>query len=349
MPGKRSFDAQLAGLETLRRGPPDAPSTVEALRKALGSRNNYIVAKAADLARDLHLGELIPELLAAFHRFFVDPVKSDPQCWAKNAASRALAAFDCQDAKVFLRGMRHVQLEPVWGGSADTAGTLRATCALALVGCRSLSDHQLLANLVELFADKDKSVRAETARAVAQAGSSQAALLLRLRAVLAGDEPEVLGACFSGILSIEGTAAVSWLGRFLEGGDDVAAEAALAIAQDRSPEAFRVLRERFVSSRIPRQPRSAQNSPDIRRARRGDDGDPWFSSVLLSAIALTRREDALAFLFGLVEDESPYAEPAIEAILRSGPLPETLNRLEEIVRDKPRLAAAFAQCRQPAR
>src|ERR1039458_3482030 len=100
------------------------------------------------------------------------------------------------------------QLEPVWGGSSDTAGTLRATCALALVQCRSLVDSDLLAHLVELLADKDKAVRAEAVRAIEQVGSSSASLLLRLRAVLDADEPEVLGACYSGILRIEGVSVI---------------------------------------------------------------------------------------------------------------------------------------------
>ena len=52
-------------------------------------------------------------------------------------------------------------MEPVWGGVSDTAGTLRATCALALVQCRSLTDTDLLSRLIELIGDKDKAVRAE--------------------------------------------------------------------------------------------------------------------------------------------------------------------------------------------
>jgi len=185
MAAKRSFDQQLARLDELRHGAPEA--SVEALRKALGHHNNYLVAKAADLVRELRLAELIPDLLAAFDRFFADPVKTDPQCWAKNAISRALAGLDCQEPAVFLSGMGHVQLEPVWGGSSDTAGTLRATCALALVQCRSLTDHDLLASLVVLVADRDKSVRVQVVRAIAQVGSLGAALLLRLRAVLGGE------------------------------------------------------------------------------------------------------------------------------------------------------------------
>src|SRR5262249_47078377 len=134
---------------------------IEPLRKALTNRNNFIVGKAADLAREFRLLILIPELLAAFDRFFEIPEKTDPQCWAKNAISRALAVFEYQEAEVFLRGMRHIQMEPVWGGRSDTAGTLRATCALALVQCRSLTEADLLTHLVELLADTDKAVRAE--------------------------------------------------------------------------------------------------------------------------------------------------------------------------------------------
>src|ERR1700726_2784241 len=207
MPGKRSFEEQLAALDLLRQLPREA--CIEPLRKALTHRNNFVVAKAADLVRQFQLTQLVPELLIAFDRFFEDPVKTDPQCWAKNALSRALAAFEHHDAAVFLRGMKHIQPEPSWGGSSDSAGTLRATCALALVQCRSLLEADLLAHLVELLADKDKTVRVEVVRAIEQVGSPSAALLLRLRAILGSsprkpdsslnqdsdEEPEVLGAC----------------------------------------------------------------------------------------------------------------------------------------------------------
>ncbi len=292
------------------------------LRKALSHRNNYIVAKAADLVCDLRLTELIPELLAAFDRFFTDPIKTDPQCWAKNAISRALAALDFQDAAVFLRGMRHIQLEPVWGGHSDTAAGLRGACALALVPCRSLSEMDLLRCLVELFADKEKSVRVEAVRAIDQVGSPSAALLLRLRAAVGSDEPEVLGACYNGILHIEGTAAIPWVSRFLTAADDAAAEAALAIAADRSPQAFAALRERFLL-----------------------EHDPWFQGILLSAIALTRQQAGIDFLLQLVKTESPHAEATIEAILRSMPSPEISSQLESMVSGKPRLARAFARHR----
>jgi HEAT repeat protein len=319
MPAKRGFEDQLAALEALRQLPPAAAAAP--LHKALAHRNNYVVAKAADLVREFALTELSPEVLAAFERFFSDPVKTDPQCWAKNALSRALAAFEHQDEAVFLRGMRHIQLEPVWGGRSDTAGTLRSTCALALVQCRTLSETDLLQHLLELFSDKDKSVRVEAVRAVEQIGSPAAALLLRLRAVLGADEAEVLGACYGGILRIEGKSAIPWLTRFLAAGDDPAAEAALAIASDRSPESFRALHQRFVDD-APR--------------------DPWFRSVLLSAIALTRQPEGIDFLFGLVRQDTLHSEPAIEALLRSRPSAELVGQLEQAVSGNPRLARFVA-------
>jgi HEAT repeat protein len=317
MTGKRRFEEQLAALEQLRLEPPQA--SIEPLRRALAHRSNYIVAKAADLVRELHLTELVPEMLAAFDRYFADPVKTDPQCWAKNAISRALAALDFHDATVFLRGMRHIQLEPVWGGSSDTAATLRGTCALALVPCRGLPETDLLTYLIELFADKEKSVRVEAVRAVEQVGSPSAALLLRLKATLAADDPEVLGACYNGIMGLDSTSAIPWISRFLATSDDAAAEAALAIAGDRSPQAFAALHQRFLQ-----------------------EHDPWFQSVLLSAIALTRQQAGIDFLLQLVRKESSHAEAAMDAILKSMPSAEIMSQLESLVSGNPPLARAFA-------
>jgi hypothetical protein len=317
MPGKRKFEEEIAVLDALRQRPPDA--CVDPLRKALQHRNNFVVAKAADLVREFHLSQLTPELLVTFDRFFENPVKADPQCWAKNALSRALAAFEHQDAAVFLRGMRHIQLEPVWGGRSDTAGTLRATCALALVQCRSLSDADLLSHLIDLIADQDRAARVEVIRAIEQVGSPSAALLLRLRAALGSDEPEMLGACYSGILRIEGASAIPWVSRFLASADDTAAEAALAIAGTHSSEAFQVLRQCFAAAT-----------------------DAWFLGILLSAIALTRQDAGIEFLLDLVRTESLPAAAAIEAILRSAPSFEVTQRLEKIVAGNPRLARVFA-------
>jgi HEAT repeat protein len=318
MSSKRNFEEQVAALDAVRQlGEQDR---VAALRKALTHRNNFIAAKAADLVREFNMVQLMPELLSAFDRFFENPVKTDPQCWAKNALSRSLAALEYQEPKVFLRGMRHIQMEPVWGGRSDTAGTLRATSALALVQCRAVREPELLAHLLELLTDADKAVRVEAVHAIEQVGSPSAGLLLRLRAVLGTDEPEVLGACYGGILRLEGVGAVAWARRFLRTGDDNAAEAALAIAGTHSVEAFEALRESFAKA-----------------------DDPWWRSALLSAISLTRQDAALEFLMDLVATESLHAEAATEAIIRSMPSHEIIARLKKLVAGNPRLARVFAE------
>jgi HEAT repeat protein len=317
MPGKRAFEAQIAALDTVREAPPE--SRTEPLRKALTERNNFIVAKAADLAGEFGLTALTPDLLKSFDRFFENPEKSDPQCWAKNAISRTLAAFEIQEPDVFLRGMRHIQLEAVWGGRSDTAGTLRATCALALVQCRRLTNDELLAHLIDLFTDTEKTVRGEVARAIEQVGSPSASLLLRLRATLAHDEPELMGACYSGILRLEGISAIPWVSRFLIGGDEAAGEAALAIAGTHCAQALDTLQKSLDAA-----------------------SDPWFRSVLFSAIALTRQDAAMEFLLDLVKSESFDAERAIEAIVRSMPSEHVVHRLEDLVKGNPRLVSALA-------
>src|SRR5215469_9660100 len=312
MPTKRAFEDQITALDALRQQPEQARLS---LRKAIVNRNNFIAAKAADLIREFGLQELTPDLLKAFDRFFDHAEKSDPQCWAKNAISRALAAFELQDAEVFLRGMRHIQMEPVWGGRSDTAGTLRATCALALVQCRSLTETDLLAHLIDLVTDRDKAVRTEVIRAIEQVGSSSASLLLRQRTMLGDEEPEVLGACYGGILRIEGNRAIPWVARFLRTADDSAGEAALAIAGTHAPEAFEALRTALDAA-----------------------SDPWFRSVLLSATALTRCEAAINFLLDLVKNESLDAEGAIAALAASAPSEDLMNRLKKLTSGNPRLA-----------
>ena len=208
MPKKSSFDADLASIEALRNVSPEVAQPQ--LAKALSQRNNFLVAKAAAVALHHRLNALTPDLAAAFLRFLDSPAKADPQCWAKNALAKALAEFEYQDPELFLRGMRHVQLEPTWGGPSDSAGPLRGTCALALVQCRELSSHRVLMHLTPLLADKEIPVQVNAARAIEQVGTEAAALLLRLRAELGSYAPEILGACYSGVLALEGPAAICW-------------------------------------------------------------------------------------------------------------------------------------------
>jgi hypothetical protein len=305
VPARQKFDAELAALEALREVSREIAKPQ--LVKAIGLRNNFLVAKAAAVALHHHLTELTPDLAAALDRFLDSPAKADPQCWAKNELAKTLAAFEYQEPELFLRGMRHVQMEPVWGGSADSAGRLRSTCALALVQCRDVNSHRVLMHLVPLLADKEVPVQVNAARAIEQVGTDAAALLLRLRAELGSEAPEILNACYAGVLSIEGPSAISWAATFLPPANDAAGEAAMAIAQTHTAEAFQVLRSTFEKTR-----------------------DDWFRSVLLSAIALTRQPEAAEWLLDLIAQDEDGAGDAHEALCRSAPSEATRERLQQL-------------------
>jgi HEAT repeat protein len=254
----------------------------------------------------------------------VDATKSDPQCWAKNALAIALVKLEHRGKDAYLRGMRHHQLEPVWGGQSDTAGALRGTCTLALVDCPGISDAELLAALLEPLTDTDKTVRVEAARALGQVGGVSAALLLRLLALRGSHEPEaeVMGAVYSSLLGLEGTAAIPLVARALEDGGETAGEAAFALAEMRNAKALKALQARL---------------------RQG--ADVWFGSVLLSAIAVTRLPEAMDFLLAMIADNKREAAEAIEAIGRIAPNAELRARVEAAVAeaDSPRLRKALQE------
>ena len=318
------FDEQMAALDALKGQSLDAAS-LDLIRKSIASKNNFLVSKAARLAEDNQLTDLAPALIAAYARFFVNAEKTDPQCWAKNALSRALSRLGCRDKDVFLRGLHHHQMEPVWGGRSDSAGTLRANCAHALMGCEGLIAQDVLLLLVDLLADADRAVRVEAVRAIAQL-DELALPVLRLRALIPGEEPEVLSVCFSALLAIDRDASIVFVARFLESGDNAAAEAAFALAETHQPAALAVL----LNLRLHPTPAA---------------GEPWFAGVLLSAIALTRLPQAVNYLIGLIESEDRDAPAAIEALGKLSPGTELRVRIEQAIEEtgSPRLRKAWRE------
>jgi len=293
-------------LEAMSRRTLDDAGT-ERVRKALGHANNYLVAKAAQIVMDHRLTTVLPEVLTAFERFFEDAVKSDPQCWAKNALVKALVKLECQNPDIYLRGLRHTQEEPVWGGQSDTAGTLRSACAHALVTCHGLSNAQLLDYLLDPLVDREKTVRMEAARAIGHVGGLSAALILKLRVLVRKEDPEVLGACFSALLSMDHpdkSGTIALVADFLDDAEESAAEAAFALAETHEQAALELL---------------------INRRRKG--ADTWFASVLDHAIVLTRLPEGMDFLLDVIERDPRQAASALEAISRVHNSPEVRSRV----------------------
>jgi HEAT repeat protein len=296
---KQAFEKRIEQLEALRRN-PDQAAVIAALRKALQDRNNYLVSKAAAIAGDLRLEELTPDLIAAFDRFFPDPVKqdpvkSDPQCWAKNAIAKALKDLGCRQASVFLRGIDYVQLEPVWGGSSDTAITLRGACTLALVDCQ-LDNLEILTHLADRLADKEKPVRVDAALAIAQFGREEGAPLLRLKLLLGDREPEVIGQCCSSLLDLAPRQALPLLQSLLNHTEEeVRIEAASALAASREPEAIEILKS-FWKGKV---------SADVRRA-------------ILISLGASPLRSAAEFLLAVFSDPShEWAAEALTALASS--------------------------------
>ena len=129
----------------------------------------------------------------------VHPVKSDPSRAAKTAITDALYRIGAPELAVYRTGIRHVQLEPVWGGKADTATALRATCALALV---RVHYPDYLTEIADLLADREAPARKTAAQPLAYSENPAAVPLLRLKALIGDDDPQVLLECLLALLAI---------------------------------------------------------------------------------------------------------------------------------------------------
>lgn len=320
--GKQALDRKLEALAALRAD-PGSQTTLAALRKALRDRNNFFVSKAAALVAEMQHVVLESDLLTAFDRYFIDAAKTDPQCWAKSAIAKALRDLGHRDAAVFVRGLRHFQPEPVWGGQEDTAPTLRSTCALALPAC-TWNDIDTLACLLEGLADPARSVRIDATRAIAQLPRPESALLLRLK-VLTGDrEPEVIGYCFLALLSIDVRESMGFVERFLTSDDDdLRAEAAAALAQSHEPAAVEALRRCWERER-----------------------DPVAQRTFLTLLGSSPVVDAAEFLLSVAVDYPPEAAAdALAALSTSRYAPQYRERAAAAVeaRRDPRIERAFAE------
>lgn len=287
----RKVDQEIERLGALREASP--AEALAGLRQGLNDRVGLVVAKAAKVAAERQLRELTPELLRAFDRMFENPLERDPQCWSKNAIAEALRDLDHHQSAPFLRGMRHVQMEPVWNGQQDTAQTLRGVCLLALIACHDLARGDLLRCLVDALTEKEAVVRVEAARALAQLESEDSALLLRLKARAGDSEPQVTGQVFDGLLRLEGEPAVAFVAGFLNSGERaVREEAALALGSSRLAGAVAPLTRALGQTR----------ERDLR-------------AVLLRALSLSRQPEALDLLTGMVKTARPAdALDALEAL-----------------------------------
>jgi HEAT repeat protein len=313
--------AKLAALTALR-SEFDQPSAVALLRTSLADQNNVVVAKAARIIGERSCRDLIPELLAAFERL-LDEVERDAGCDGKTALARTLKDLEYDDPAIFLRGLAHVQMEPVWGKRIDTAGILRGTCAQALVACE-IDPDILLERLTDHLVDSDKAVRIEVVTAIAQLGRPESALLLRLKALSGDPDAEVIGQCLVSLLALKPTESVRFVAGFLgDERDDVRFEASNALAVAKSPDALTFI-ETFWRGML---------SPDLR-------------SATITALGGSPNPRAGEFLLRIIaEEEAELGVTALAALAASRFAGDAAERAAAIVRtrDAPALARAYAE------
>lgn len=242
---------RLHQIELLRADPLSTPALAQ-LRRALADRSNLVVAKAAAVVEEFEIQSLAPDAVKAFERQLEGGAKLDAQCWAKNALIKALKRLNHQDHELYLRAFRYAQREPVFGGSEDTAVTLRGEAALALVQCRELRDFDVLNHLVEAWADPEPNVRSDIARAIGSLERPESILLLKTK-ILCGDrECRVTGYCFEALLAAGGAAQLPFVLRFIDKGpEEIRWEALGAMAASLLPEALKQLLEWIGEGPLP--------------------------------------------------------------------------------------------------
>ena len=272
MPKAPRLEDRLAALSDLRQD-PTAPEARKELVKCLASKISLLAAKAARIVGECKVDDLAPQLVDAIQRFMIDPVASDRRCEAKLAIVKALEALEYPSYEPFLRGIRHVQMEPSFGPPVDTAIELRALSAIGLVRANY---PDVGVELVTLLADKQRDARIGAARALAYWSTGAGALLLRFKILTGDPEPEVIGECFSGLLYIE-PRSLDFVAAYLDDAEPAIAEgAALALGESHREEAFEILKQHV--------------QPTILRP------------TIMLAIALLRNDTAVEYLRSLLPD-----------------------------------------------
>jgi hypothetical protein len=312
---RRPLEETLRALRRVRQA-PEAEESLRELRAVLGGEGSLAVARAATLVGELGLAPLVPDLVAAFPRFFVDPVRTDPGCAAKTAIVLSLRRLEQDERALYRRAASHVQLEPVFGGRVDTALDLRGAAALALA---ESAGPDVLVDLAHLLADEEAPVRVSAARAVSVHGRDGGIPLLHLKALAGDPEPRVVTECLLALLRLD-PGALPFVASFFDRGDAAAEAAALALGESRRADALPVLRG-FLD----------------RGSRRG------LVRVTLLAIAALRRDEAVDVLLSLARDEpGPLAREALSALASVGG-DALYERARAVAEGRPELVDALAR------
>jgi len=279
------IDRRLADLTALAKS-SEPEQLIEALRRALTDKNNLIIARAALIAGEKNLAQLVPDLAASFHRLMD---KEDKGCTGSTAIIKALYEIGAAEEAVFIQGVQHVQMEATWGGKSDVAAELRGWSAMGLVRMASRRATEMI---VPLLVDPEFQARVMGIRAAAYSGKDELMWLLRLKALMGDREIDATAECLSGLMRGWPRQCAEFVGSFIDRSDDLRQGALAALSESRSREAFAVLKNAF-DERL----------------------DPNFRREIMEAMANLRREEAMDFLIGIIREGSAgTARDAIHAL-----------------------------------
>jgi len=286
---RKKLQENLAEITALRVN-PTAKSSVEKLGRALTNKSNHIVAAAAEIVGEYGIDQLEEDLVQAFSRFLVNPIKTDPGCAAKAAIAETLYRMSAYQEALFLTGIHHTQLEPVYGGKEDTAAKLRVACGMGLVGMKY---PDVMVELAQLLADHELDARIGAVRAIASSRQDAGIPLLRFKALIGDDDPGVLLECFNALLTLSPEPSLPFVGEFLDDENMVVCEAAaVALGESQLEGAFDILRMGWEQVL-----------------------DPGLRRIELLAMAMLRHEKPIDFLLSLIADASQgIAQDAIAAM-----------------------------------
>lgn len=309
MTTRASLDDKLAAIRALRGQSLTSDQKTE-LHKRIGDRSNLVVAAAAAIAGENSLVELAKDLESAFDRFLVNPVKNDKLCRAKIAIVQALDTMEHLKPDVFMKVARHVQFEPIWGGTEDSAAPLRSTAVIALARAEGSNS---LPVLVDAMADPASEVRAAAALALGAIGTDSAGLILRFKVRVGDTDPDVLSECLLGLLTVDPRENLPIVSEFLDPSNPPECEAAaLALGKSRLAEALDPL-TRCLQRTV---------SPELRQH-------------ILLAVAILRRPAAIDYLIELVASEpEPIAVATLSALRIYKDDPRLRERVMRIVHER---------------
>lgn len=296
MAKSRKLEELTAALNKIRPD-PTSPEGLATLSRVLSSTHGIAVAQAARIVGQAEIYSFIPELVAAFDRLMEKAKDRDPGCRAKQAIAEALYRLEHSDETLLLRGIHHVQWEPVWGSQVDTAAKLRGTCALGLV---RMNYANVMVELADLLADPDPEARIAAARAVAYSENPFGVALLRLR-LKVGDVPPVIGECIAALLQLAPQDSWPVVNTLLQAGRretdepeaiETAEVIALVLGGSHLPEALPVLQDWWRQT----------THADLRK-------------TALFAIATLRQDNAIQFLLNLLQEGAARdAKDALQAL-----------------------------------